>query len=57
MMLEASGDYAKAKGLIERTSVLRPEVTRVLDRLTDVPVDIEPRFRTAEQLERDAALR
>jgi hypothetical protein len=57
MMLEASGDYARARGLIERTSVLRPEVTRVLDRLTDVPVDIEPRFRTAEQLERDAALR
>ena len=57
MMLEASGDYTKAKGLIERTGVLRPEVTRVLERLAGVPVDIEPRFRTAEQLERDAAAR
>jgi hypothetical protein len=54
MMLEASGDYAKARSVIDRQGVLRPEVTHVLDRLTTVPVDIEPRFRTAEQLERDA---
>ena len=30
--------------------VVRPEVQRVLDRLKDVPVDIEPRYVTAEQL-------
>jgi hypothetical protein len=34
--------------------VLRPEVKRVLDRLTAIPVDIEPRFPTAEQLERES---
>jgi len=54
LMLEAVGDYAKAKGLIEKMGVLRPEVTRVLDRLATVPVDIEPRFPTAEDLERGA---
>ena len=48
-----AGDYAKAKGLIDRLGVLRPEVKRVLDRLGDVPVDIEPRFPTAERLERE----
>ncbi len=50
MMLEAAGDYAKAKGLIEKMAVVRPEVKRALDKLGDVPVDIEPRFVTAEQL-------
>jgi Peptidase family M49 len=53
MTLQAAGDYAKAKGFIDRSGVLRPDVKRVLDRLADVPVDIEPRFVTAEQLERE----
>ena len=53
MTLQAAGDYGKAKGLIDRLGVLRPEAKRVLDRLGDVPVDIEPRFPTAEQLERE----
>jgi len=30
--------------------VVRPEVQRVLDRLTDVPVDIEPLFATAREI-------
>ena len=53
MTLEAGGDYAQAQALIARLGVLRPEVKRVLDRLTAVPVDIEPRFPTAEQLEQE----
>ena len=53
MTLEAAGDYTKARELIERLGIVRPEVKRVLDRLTAVPVDIEPRFPTAEQLERE----
>jgi hypothetical protein len=55
MTLQAEGNYAKAKGLIERLGIVRPEVKRVLDKLTDVPVDIEPRFPLAEQLEAEAA--
>jgi hypothetical protein len=50
MTLQAEGSYEKARGLIERLGVMRPETQRVLDRLTDVPVDIEPRFTTAQQL-------
>ena len=53
MTLEAGGDYAQAQALLARLGVLRPEVKRVLDRLTAVPVDIEPRFPTAEQLEQE----
>ena len=33
-------------------AVVRPETQRVLDRLKDVPVDMRPRFVTAEQLTR-----
>lgn len=50
MTVQAQGDYARAKALLERGVVIRPEVQRVLDRLGDVPVDIEPRYVTAEEL-------
>jgi hypothetical protein len=50
MTIQAHGEYAKAKEMIARRAVIRPEVQRVIDRLVDVPVDIEPRFTTAEQL-------
>jgi hypothetical protein len=30
--------------------VIRPEVQKALDRLHDIPVDIEPVFATADQL-------
>jgi len=51
MTLQAVGGYADAKQMIERFAVVRPQVEAVLERLKDVPVDIEPRFVTAEQLE------
>ncbi len=50
MTLQAEGSYAKADDLLTRLGVVRPEVQRVLDRLAQVPVDIEPRFVTAEAL-------
>jgi hypothetical protein len=50
MTLQAAGSYAKAKAMIDTLGVLRPEVKRVLDRLTAIPIDIAPRFTTADQL-------
>jgi Peptidase family M49 len=50
MTIQALGDYAKAKALAERLGVVRPPVQKALDRMTSVPVDIEPRFSTADQL-------
>ena len=50
MTLEAEGNYAGAQDLLKKMVVVRPEVQRVLDKLKDVPVDIEPRFVTAEKL-------
>ena len=50
LTLEAEGNYDKAADFVKRLGIVRPEVQRVLDRLKDVPVDIEPRFTTAEKL-------
>ncbi|HXE81229.1 MAG TPA: hypothetical protein VNK41_10790 [Vicinamibacterales bacterium] len=55
MTLQAAGDYGKAKDRIARQGIVRPEVQKVLDRLTGIPVDIEPRFPLAEQLEAEAS--
>src|SRR5262249_8208497 len=50
MTIQAEGDYTKAKALGERLGVVRPVVQQALDKLTTVPVDIEPRFTTAAEL-------
>jgi len=47
MTMQAMGDYAAAKELLKTRVTIRPEVQRVLDRLKDVPVDIEPNFVSA----------
>jgi hypothetical protein len=47
MTIQATGDYAKAKELLGRLGVLRPEVQRLLETLAGVPVDIRPKFVTA----------
>ncbi len=52
MTLQAEGGYAKAKDILDRLGVLRPETQRVLERLKDVPVDVEPRFVSLDQLAR-----
>jgi hypothetical protein len=50
MTLQAEGSYAKAKQMIDTLGMLRPPTKAVLDKLTAVPVDIEPRFVTAIDL-------
>jgi Peptidase family M49 len=52
MTLQSAGDYDGAKALLAKMVVIRPEVQRVLDKLMDVPVDIEPNFVTAKTLRR-----
>jgi hypothetical protein len=46
MTLQAEGSYAKAKSLIEMGTI-KPPVQKVLERLQNVPVDIEPKFRAS----------
>jgi hypothetical protein len=50
LTLEATGDYAGAKKLMTEMMVLRPEAQKALERLKDVPTDIEPQFVTADAL-------
>jgi hypothetical protein len=44
LTLEATGDYSGAKRMLESLGVLRPVLQRAFERLTDIPVDIEPVF-------------
>lgn len=53
MTIQATGDYAKAKAWSEKMMIIRPSVRAALDRLNGVPVDIRPRFATAESLLRE----
>jgi len=55
LTLEAEGSYAKVRQMIDTLGVIRPNTKALLDRLADIPVDIEPRFTTAEQLLREAS--
>jgi Peptidase family M49 len=50
LTLEATGDHAGAKKMLDELGVLRPELAKVLDSLKDIPTDIEPVFVTAEKL-------
>jgi hypothetical protein len=47
MTLQAEGSYSRARTLIDTLGVVRPQVQTILDKLTNVPVDIEPRFTSA----------
>ncbi len=49
MTVQAKGDYEGATALLAR-AVIRPPVQAVLDKLSAVPVDIEPNFTTAAAL-------
>ena len=53
MTLQAAGKRGPVEALLQKRVVIRPEVQKVLDRLAEVPVDIEPRFVTAEALLRE----
>ena len=50
LTLEATGDYAGAKKMLDELGVLRPEMAAALGRLKDIPTDIEPIFVTADKL-------
>ncbi len=40
--IEATGDYARAKKMLDNLGVLRPNMQHALDRLQDLPTDITP---------------
>jgi hypothetical protein len=50
LTLEATGDYAGAKRMLDGLGVVRPSMQKALNSLSGIPVDIEPLFVTANQL-------
>lgn len=42
LTIEATGDYAGAKKMLDTLAVLRPPMKQALDRMTDIPTDVEP---------------
>jgi len=44
MTLQARGDYEGAKSLLANYAVIRPQMQRTLERMAQLPVDIEPLF-------------
>ena len=50
LTIEATGDYAAAREMMDKYVVIRPEVRKALDKLKSVPNDIRPVFVTAAGL-------
>jgi uncharacterized protein YjbJ (UPF0337 family) len=48
LTLEAEGSYDKAKAILDKFAVIRPPMQTAMDKLKDVPVDIEPVFPLAK---------
>jgi hypothetical protein len=50
LTIEATGDYARAKDMMVKYVVIRPDVQKALDKMKKVPNDIRPSFPTANSL-------
>jgi len=50
LTIEAEGDYAAAKKMLDELGVVRPALRKALDGLQGIPTDIEPIFVTADEL-------
>jgi hypothetical protein len=40
--IEATGDYARAKKMLDELGVIRPPLAKSIEKLNDIPTDIEP---------------
>jgi len=50
LTLEATGNYAGAKEMLDRLGVIRPNMRKALSGLESIPVDIQPVFVTANEV-------
>lgn len=50
LTIEATGDYDGARHLLDTLGIVRPGVNRALQKLQDIPTDIEPLFITADEV-------
>jgi hypothetical protein len=42
LTIEATGDYGRAKKMLDQMGVIRPGLKQALDKLADIPTDIDP---------------
>jgi Peptidase family M49 len=49
LTIEAEGSYEKAKAMLDKYGLIRPVMQKALDKLGNVPVDIEPNFVLAKK--------
>ncbi|HEX8174234.1 MAG TPA: hypothetical protein VF543_03835 [Pyrinomonadaceae bacterium] len=54
LTIEAEGSYERAKAILEKYAVLRPPMQQALDKMKNVPVDIEPGYPIAAAARRGA---
>jgi len=50
MTIEAEGNYAGGRKMLDTLAVMRPVMQKALDRLGDIPTDIEPAYVTADEI-------
>ena len=50
LTIEATGDYAGAKAMLDRLGKITPELERAIGRLRDIPTDIDPVPVTANEI-------
>ena len=50
LTLEAEGNYASAKKMLDELGVVRPALQKTMEGLQGIPTDIEPIFMTADEL-------
>jgi Peptidase family M49 len=50
LMIQAKGDYNAAKELIKKDAVISPSMQTLINKLSDIPVDIKPVFQIEEML-------
>jgi hypothetical protein len=50
LTIEATGDYARARDMMTKYVIIRPDVQKALDKMKAVPNDIRPEFKTANTL-------
>jgi hypothetical protein len=53
LTIEATGDYGRAKKMLDELGVIRPSMQKALKNLEGIPVDIQPVFVTANEIAPD----
>ena len=53
LMVEAEGDYGKASRFLDRYGQASKELEGALNQLSDLPIDIEPIYETAEIIKKE----